>query len=521
MIKMLIAKLNNIAAKILRLDAQAIVQIGGSIIVIAIFASLAASYSQTTLLDPKAKQSLLAFSIVFLTFSYFSIKQKSIELQIFLFWHFLFFWPRVFQYEFLADTISLPVPLISEIEFSKGIVLYCLTFTCFAVGMLLPTFSKNQNLEKPNINFDFRILIILSLLVILLSFFEFKFFTLPENSPYTLLATQTREQSSAALIFFTVFGADTFLTLFLALAFHSMTEPEAAKKQIYILVYICSVCIFYAFISALIGSRSGGFKIAILSITIAILINARGKQSLFIGLVFIVFCSSAILFAKIGDDSRVKIKVANQTSSSVESVKNRHIDHNANPNVIRILDRMGLSDYFISSLGSTPPSQCLEEYINIKSQAKTVANFIALGTPFPENLRQTPNKYGLCFRPNDKSNLSSTQYYNSEPWGAFGMLYHFIGELVLPLCLFLGATVSFTLRCLLSNNSLFAWVSFFVFVPHFINGLYFAMGLDHFTVTTITLTLRVVFAASTLFVAVHCIKLAECFIKKSKNFTPW
>ena len=125
---MLTAKLNTIAAKILRLNAQSIVQIGGSIIVIAIFSSLAASNSQTTLLDLKAKQSLLAFSIVFLTFSYLSIKQKSIELQIFLFWHFLFFWPRVFQYEFFADTISLPVPLISEIEFSKGIVLYCLTY---------------------------------------------------------------------------------------------------------------------------------------------------------------------------------------------------------------------------------------------------------------------------------------------------------------------------------------------------------------------------------------------------------
>ena len=514
---MLSATLNNITAKILSLNAQAIIQIGGSIIVIAIFASLVASNSQNTLLDLEAKRSLFAFSIIFLALSYFSIKQKSIELQTFLFWHFLFFWPRVFQYEFFADIISLPVPLISEIEFSKGIFLYCLTFTCFAVGLLFPTFSKTQNLEKPKLNFDLRILFILSLLVILFSFLEFIYFTLPENSPYTLMVSQTREQSSAVLVFFTVFGADTFLILFLALAFHTVTESKTLQKQVYIWVWVCSICILYSYLSALIGSRSGGFKIAILSVVIAILINARGKQTLFIGLIFIVFCGSAISFAKIGDESRTQIRIAYQTGTNVDSVKNLQIDQN----VMRIFNRMGLSDYFISSLGSTPPSQCLDEYITIKSQAKTVANFIALGTPFPEHLRQTPNKYGLCFRPNDKSNFHETQLYNSEPWGAFGMLYHLIGELVLPLCLLLGATVSFTLRSLLSNNSLLAWVSFFVFVPHFINGLYFAMGLDHFIITTITMILRVVFAASTLFVAVHCIKLAERYIKKPKNFIPW
>ena len=170
--------------------------------------------------------------------------------------------------------------------------------------------------------------------------------------------------------------------------------------------------------------------------------------------------------------------------------------------VVDILNRMGTLDYFIVTLSRSPAPGCIEDKIALKQQVKTVANWLALGTPFPEARYGSPSKFGQCYRPNYKRQVR----LNNEIWTMAGTIFQFIGGFGLLMVGIYAFALNIAQLMARKTNNLFAQMSYLATFGALSSSPMFIMGLDHFVIMVGTVALRIMFFCLILYTTLLAFK---------------
>lgn len=480
-------------------------QITASLLAIIALISLTFIDKDNRFIDEGSKIVLSCFIVSFVIASYLSIALSSVELQLFNIFHGIIFWPRIFQFAQYEEKVVFPLNFtvfeklgivaddLTSGDIYQGFLLYFLFYIAFACSLLLPQIIRNRQYKVPNSTNDKLALCCATVFFIVSICLEATVFGNPEYSPYN----QTFESKNTLNAFYkisvVIFGTDTSLLILTFFACKSLKKSSSKLLFVGILALCIFATILFIFTLALNGSRGPSFTVFMCTITFLIIMRPNIKQKYLLISICFLSIATSIWSSAVGDISRAILKQGKNSSYTAqcllftECLDKKTVGRTVNADFIwSKLDRLAVTDYALISLSSDPNPDCVSTRINLTRQLKHVANFLMIGTPYPEALRSSANEFTQCFI--DFENPS--QAYNAEPWSAPGMLMTLFGHVGLLLVFIAGLFVCYMNRLLISRSNMFSACYFALIMPSLGNGVFFLMGFDHLFNTFSVLFIR-------------------------------
>lgn len=476
-------------------------QITASVLAIIALISLTFVDEGNRFIDEGSTIVLSCFIVSFVIASYLSIALSSVELQLFNIFNGIIFWPRIFQFAQYDEMVVFPLNFtafekldivgddLTSSDIYHGFLIYFLFYIAFACSLLLPQIIRNRQYKVPDTTNEKLVLCCATVFFIISICLEATVFGNPEYSPYN----QTFDSKSTLSIFYkisvVIFGTDTSLLILTFFACKSLKRTSSKSHFVCILALCIFASILFIFTVALNGSRGPSYTIFMSTITFLVIMRPNVKQKYLLISICSLSIATSIWSSAIGDISRTTLKKGESPIYTVECLLfNKCSDEktlNANSFWSK-LDRLAVTDYALISLSSNPNPDCVSTRISLTRQLKHMANFLMVGTPYPEAVRSSANEFTQCFIGFE----NPSQAYNAEPWTAPGMLMTLFGHVGLLLIFIAGLFVCYINRLLINQSNMLSAYYFALIMPSLGNGVFFLMGFDHFFTTFCVLFVR-------------------------------
>ena len=505
-------------------DALALVSLVNSIIAIIAVALCVYGFNRSELISaPSIFISILLMISVIIS-SHFSWRFEQSELSYLNCLLSVYIWPRLAQYSVAPDIVIFPADSIGGQNLSIGLfwftAFYIVTVFAFTLAR---RFFRAKNLALQHSSNRLKTKIIVGALVVIIGFLvEGHFLISSSNSPYQLFENQTASDSSAAKALNVFVAIDTSLVFLTYFVFVAISKSSQWKKIFGLTILLAVIHWPFFEISALFGSRGAGIKTIHVLLVMVLLFPKDWKVfscAFSLGVACVIVSLLDFSAATQMRDFKRKMDAPfwEEITSRVASEARfkAHSKEKQTP-LADILNRIGSLDYFVVTLSRSPAPGCIEDKIALRQQAKSVANWLALGTPFPEAKYGSPSKFGQCYRPHYPRQVR----LNNENWTMAGTIFQFIGGFGLLIVGVYAFAVNAAQMMARKYNNLFTRISYITSFSTLSASPLFIMGLDHFVISLGTIALRIMFFCIIFYVAFWGIKhLGRMKLRKPKAAT--
>lgn len=457
---------------------------------------------------------LILICAIILGTSIFCWRFDQKELSFIVFLLTIHFWPRIAQYGIFPQSVYFPANGIGAEDISTALWWFTaffstIVFTFVVVSIFL---RKQQWSSSFDSSQPLRLKIIVCSIIFLMAVLvEFHFLVNLDNSPYQILEQTPENKFYITKLLNTLLGADSVLILLIFFSIGLISTSFNLKTVLLVSALVFVVIGPFSVLSAFYGSR--GVSIKIITMLVALIIIFRSDWKVFwtstiIGgfcfIIGILFFNSATAMRDFWMLEK-PLEYAGQKSEGVyldQFIENFNVftqptlaetDGEASVrNIYLILDifgRLGSVDYIVVTLSRPADDSCMAEQVNISRQAKSVVNWIMIGTPFPEAKFQSPNFFSNCFRPEYAAQVR----LNNEIWTTPGILFQFLGAYGLAGIALLSLLVIFCQFLLINKFGYPGFILYLFMMPNLSGSLIFMLGLDHQIITLATITLRIGF----------------------------